>query len=80
MNVQSSITGNATLDEFPYTAKPAIFDLQPVTTEEVIEAINRRKSSQSCGIDVIISNMLALFFNIYLIAVSTVKHFLNAGS
>ena len=57
-NVQSRITGNATLDEFPFAAKPPIFDLNPVSLEDIIEAINRLKSSQSCGIDGITSNIL----------------------
>ena len=58
MNVQSRITGNATLDEFPYPAKLPIFELQPVKIEEIVKSINRLKSSQSCGIDGITSNKL----------------------
>ena len=56
--VQANITGNATLEDFPPTPYPPIFDLQPVTVQNICEVINDMKSAQSCSVDGITSNLL----------------------
>ncbi len=72
--VQANITGNASLEDFPLPPHPPIFELRPITIEDINEVINLMKLSQSCSLDGITSNLLkrpklnyALFSNICLI-------------
>ena len=56
--VQANITGNVSLADFPPTPHPPVFDLQPVGINDICEVINHMKSSQSCSLDGITSNLL----------------------
>ncbi len=56
--VQGGISGNSTLEDFPPPPHPPIFDLRPVCIDDVCEVINGMKSSQSCSIDGITSNIV----------------------
>ena len=56
--VQSNINSNSTLNDFPYTCSSPIFELGEFSMADVSLAIDKLKSTQSCGLDGITANLV----------------------
>ena len=56
--MQADITSDASLNDFHYQCAPPLFELSDISMADVATAIDRLKSTQSCGLDGVTANLV----------------------